>query len=134
MKLNLMILSVSVLMFGCSSSQYLVDKPLVIYPKSSSTEQSGEIQQKSMGAVLKAFSDYRWEIRGIDRENSIVTAEACRRGEHCSEVIATIKKDGSVEFIRTEGQNLTKNEGELLRRWLANIRKSYNKHMSSGSL
>lgn len=114
---------------GCSSSTYLADKPLVLYPQTVLTTADDQIQTRSMKALLDAFSDNKWEIRKIDNENGIVLAEVCRRGEHCAEVQATVNKDGSIEIIRTPGQKLSEDEGVLLQRWLGRVKNSYEKHM-----
>lgn len=116
---------------GCSSSQYLVDKPFVLYPQTILTEEVGDAQARSMKALFVSFSDRGWEIHNIDKTNNTITAEACRRGAHCMEVLATVNKNGSVELIRTPGQDLTRNEGELLRRWLGLLNRSYIKHIQT---
>jgi hypothetical protein len=125
------LIAVFLILAGCSSSQYLVDKPYVIYPQSFLKEESAIVQEKSMKALLDSFADYKWEIHGIDRENHTVTAESCRRGQHCAEVLATVRNDGTIEIIRTPGQKLTENEGALLQRWLRNVNKAHNKHMQT---
>jgi hypothetical protein len=127
----IVIIAVFLMLAGCSSSQYLVDKPYVIYPQSFLKEESAIVQEKSMKALLDSFADYKWEIHGIDRENHTVTAESCRRGQHCAEVLATVRNDGTIEILRTPGQKLTENEGALLQRWLRNVNKAHNKHMQT---
>ncbi len=115
---------------GCASSQYLVDKPLMIYPQNVLNAEGDAVQKRAMQALLDSFSRYNWEIHGIDKVNGTVTAEACRRGQHCAEVLATVNQDGSVEVIRTPGQRLSKDEGILLQRWLGSVTKLYKKYMS----
>ncbi len=116
---------------GCAPSQYLADKPHVMYPQSILGDQSEDIQNKSMQALLASFNDRGWAIHNIDEQNSTITAEVCARGEHCSEVLASVNKNGSVELIRTPGQVLSKDEGDLLRRWIGYLNRSYTKHMKA---
>lgn len=120
---------------ACASApQYLDEKPYVIYPQNVLDENSSSAQKISMQALLDSFADYRWEIHGIDQENGTITAEVCRRGQHCVEVLATVKNNGSIEIIKTPGQKLSRNESALLRRWLANVKKAYKKHTIPSSV
>ncbi len=117
---------------GCAPSLYLTEKPYVMYPQSLLSESDENAQSKSMQALLDSFSDRRWVIHNINEEKSTITAEVCARGEHCVEVLATVNKNGSVELIRTPGQELSQDDGDLLRRWLGFLNKSYRKHMERG--
>ncbi len=114
---------------GCATptSDYLLDKPLVFY--SQQTKESELLQQTATTALLDALNRYRWEIRDLDKEASTVVAEACRRGMHCTEIMATIMADGSVSVIRTPGQVLTVEEGTMLKQWMNNLQREYNKNM-----
>ena len=115
-----------------SKSNYLVDRPVVIYPKTIVTqEDETAIKTKSMQALLESFEAYKWEIHRLDKAEGVVVAEACRMGQHCIEVEASIKEDGSVEIIRTPGQEITENEAVMLKRWLGRLKKAYNKKLTA---
>ncbi|GAB6082944.1 hypothetical protein JCM30471_18580 [Desulfuromonas carbonis] len=114
---------------GCSTSRYLLDKPYILHAEPAAGESGAAVQERAMKALLDAFAEYRWEVRGLDRENHTVTAQACRGGELCAEVLATVQGDGSVELLRSPGTELSQDEELLLRRWLANINRSYQKRM-----
>ena len=123
-----------VILSGCGAvrtSDYLTNKSVVFYPQTLLTQEDDEaVRAKSMQALMDSFAAYRWEIHGLDRDNGIIIAEACRRGQHCAEVEATVKNDGSVQIIRTPGQTLSRNEGILLQRWLGRLKKAYNMKMN----
>ena len=128
--ISMMLAAMLISVVGCSSSsQYLVDKPFVIYPQNVLHAEGDAVQEKSMQALLNSFADHRWDIHGVDKENSTIIAEVCRRGEYCAEVMATVQKNGSVEFIRTPGQKITDDGAILLQRWLQNIKKRHARHM-----
>ena len=111
---------------GCASSPYLVDKPFIMNP--AALLDNNNSQEKSMKSLLASFTDRGWTIQKVDKENNTITAEACRQAEHCMEVLATVRSDGSVEIIRTPGQKISKDEGELLRRWMTLLNRSFVKH------
>lgn len=114
---------------GCApKSNYLADDPAIIYPNYQVTP-SMELQEMAMGTFLKALSKYNWEVRDIDREESIVVAEACRRGNHCAEIVATIDVDGSVSIMRSPGQILSENEGNMLRQWIGRLNREFKRTM-----
>ncbi len=123
-----------VVISGCGSiakSSYLTDRPVVFYPQTIITQEDDEVvRSKSIKALMESLATYNWEIHGLDTDKGKIVAEACRRGQHCMEVEATIKDNGAIEIIRTPGQTLTKNEGIVLKRWLRILRNAYNAKMN----
>ncbi|MEE4241842.1 MAG: hypothetical protein V2I36_10255 [Desulfopila sp.] len=109
------------------SSSYLLDRPLVLVPDRA--PHSDNIQERSTAAFLKALQRYGWQIRGLDREEGTIIAEACRGTRHCAEIAATVMEDGSVSIIRTPERTLTIDEGNILRGWVSNLEREYKKNM-----
>ncbi len=118
-------------LLGCSStSNYLAKKPVILYPQDIFRQEQGlDTKLKSMQAMMDSFNDYKWEISNLDKEQGIIVAQVCRRGQHCVEVKATIRDDGIIEILRTAGQSLTEDQGIILQRWIERLKKAYKKHM-----
>ncbi len=134
MKLKTMLtfLAATFVFIGCATqtSNYLEDKPILIYQVD--VKQSPQLQQHATKAFLSALSRYRWEVRELNKAESIIVAEACRHGgRSCAEIKATIMPDGSVSIIRTPGQVLTANEGAMLKQWIGSLQRQYHKNMRS---
>ncbi len=130
MKLQtILLLFATLVLAGCATptSNYLLEKPLIFY--SQENNKSDLLQQTATTAFLDALSRYRWEIREVNNEYNTVIAEACRRGMHCAEIMATIMADGSVYIIRTPEQVLTVDEGTMLKKWMNNLQREYKKNM-----
>ena len=129
---NTFILLVAALLLvaGCArpTSNYLADRPLIIYP-SEQKKLTPQLQKQATDAFLKALSRYRWDIRNFDRDNHIIVAEACRGVEHCVEIVATIKADAAVSIVRSPGQRINLNEENMLRKWMNNLERQYRKNM-----
>ncbi len=130
MKLQTILFLFATLVFaGCAAptSDYLLNRPLIFHSKE--TNKSDLLQQTATTAFLDALSRYSWEVRDINKEDNTIVAEACRRGKHCAEIMATIMADGSVSIIRTPGQVLTVDEGTMLKKWMNSLQREYNKNM-----
>ena len=85
-----------------------------------------------MQALIDSFIRFGWDIHTLDKDAGKITAEACRRGQHCMEVEATIKDDGTVEIIRTPGQTITRNEGHALKGWIKKLKGYYDRMLIEG--
>ncbi len=122
--------AVCVVFSGCAvqqTSDYLESGPLVMYP--TGVKQSPDLKNQANRAFLAALDRYRWEIRSINKDTGVIVAEACRRGMHCAEIMATVMGDGSVSIIRTPGQQLTLDEGHMLKQWMNSLQREYRKNM-----
>jgi uncharacterized lipoprotein YajG len=128
MKKSILLVVVILGLIGCArSSNYLLDRPLVIVPERA--VYSENIQEKSTTAFLKALQRYGWQIRGYDKEESIIVAEACRGTRHCAEIEATIMPEGAVSIIRTPQRQLNMDQANILRGWIGNLEREYKKNM-----
>ncbi len=126
----ILLMTALLLLGGCArpASNYLMDRPLIIYP-SEQKKLTPELQSQATDAFLKALSRYRWDIRNFDREHHVIAAEACRGIEHCVEIVATIKHDAAVSIIRSPGKTINVNEENMLRKWMSNLERQYRKNM-----
>lgn len=130
MKLRLLFIACAFFLAGCSAagtSTYLANKPILFIPEKNTT--SPQFQEKANRIFVKTLSQLHWQIRSIDDAQNKVVAEACRRGMHCAEIEATVLADGSVSVIRTPGQHLTLNEGNMLKRWIVKLQREYLKNI-----
>ena len=120
MRLLLIVLSVCFLFHGCASKEptftnYLEGKPILLIPDR--PKKGPEIQQKATETMPKTLSEHN------------IGAYACRRGNHCAEIQTTVQSDATVSVIRTPGQKLTDNEGNMLRQWMTILQREYKKNI-----
>ena len=125
MRLTMLVMGLALLLAGCGrGSSYLADRPLVKLPDKVEANQ----QQRAEKAFMRALQRFGWQIRELERSDVIV-AEACRRGQHCVEIEATIEDNGTVSIRRTPGQDLTDNEASMLRGWMNHLQREYRRNM-----
>ena len=121
---------------GCGAvktSDYLADTGIVLSPKGLlQNDDDATVRAKSMQALIDSFLRYGWSIHTLDKVAGKITAEACKRGQHCMEVEATVKDDGIVEIIRTPGQTITAKEAHVLKGWIGKLKRYYNRMIVEG--
>ena len=114
---------------GCVQPQspYLAGSPLLILPDVMGDEDPA-VQKKALDAYLRSLAKNNWHIRNIDRSSNTVVSYACRPGNHCAEIQASVRTDGTVSVIRTPGQILTLDEGNMLRQWIGKLQREYRRN------
>ena len=117
-------LVLGMLSLGCATS-YMVTSPHTLQP--CAWGKSGDPKITSMGALVLALQDNRWDIVQGNAERGFVRARACRH-TYCISVDAFVGPDGTVELFRSPEQYLGRNGRQLLENWMHKLTRRYDKY------